>query len=64
MPCEGKEDLRIIVADVPVALTVDDSHIEIVVEGDMPEALSARLTEEIRANVEGAIQRRCILIQM
>jgi hypothetical protein len=61
VPCEGEEDARVIVAGVPVSLTVGIKYIEVVVEGDMPQALSARLTEEIRANTEAAVQRRCIL---
>jgi hypothetical protein len=61
VPCEGEEDARVIVAGVPVSLTVGVQYIEVVVEGDMPGALSAQLAEEIRANAEAAVQRRCIL---
>jgi hypothetical protein len=61
---KGEEDARVIVAGVPVSLTVGVKHIKVVVEGDMPEALSARMAEEIRANTEAAVQRRCILEQV
>jgi hypothetical protein len=64
MPCEGEEDARFIVAGVPVSLTVGVKYIEIVVEGDMPGALSARIAEEVRVNTEAAIQRQCILEQL
>jgi len=61
VPCKGEEDARVIVAGVPVSLTVGVQYIEVVVEGDMPGALSAKIAEEIRANTEAAVQRRCIL---
>jgi hypothetical protein len=63
VPCDGEEDARVIVAGVPVSLTVGVQYIEVVVEGDMPGALSAQIAEEIRANTEAAVQRRCILEQ-
>jgi hypothetical protein len=64
-PCEGKEDARFIVAGVPVSLTngasiiIGASFVEVVIEGNLPEALAARLVEEIRANTEAAIQQKC-----
>ena len=60
-PCGDHASLRIDVAGIPVSLTIDFKYIRIVVEGDMPEAVSGRLLEEIRTNAEGAVQGRCIL---
>jgi hypothetical protein len=59
--CGDHENLRIVVAGIPVSLTIGIKYLRIVVEGDMPEALSGRLLEEIRTNAEGAVQGRCIL---
>lgn len=61
MPHKKQESARIVVAGVPVSLTIDIVRIRVVIEGDMPEVLSDRLAEAIRANAEAAIQRRCIL---
>jgi hypothetical protein len=64
VPCEGQEDARIIVAGVPVSLTLGVKYIEVVVEGHMPAALAAGVAEAIRTNAEATVQRRCILEQM
>jgi hypothetical protein len=63
LPCEGNEDARFVVAGVPVSLTIDIMHIDLIVEGNLPAPLSARLVEEIRANTEATIKRSCILEQ-
>lgn len=42
-------------------VTAGVSEIEIIVEGDLPMELAGRVAEQIRANVEAAIQRRCVL---
>jgi len=60
-PCADHEILRVIVAGVPVSLTLGIKYLRIVVEGDMPEALLGHLAEEIRANAESAVHGRCIL---
>jgi hypothetical protein len=61
VPCEGKEDARVILAGVPVSLRIGVKYIEVVIEGDMSEALAARFATEICTNTEAAIQRKCIL---
>jgi hypothetical protein len=52
---------RLIVGGVQLHLKLAVSSIEITVEGDLRPDLCARLSEEIRANTETAIQRPCIL---
>jgi len=52
---------RIVVEGVSVSLRVGVSCIEVVVEGELPNDQSMRLAEEVRANAESAINRRCIL---
>ncbi|HEX4783692.1 MAG TPA: hypothetical protein VH350_05085 [Candidatus Sulfotelmatobacter sp.] len=61
LPPEREENARFIVAGVPVSLEIGVRNIRILVEGSLPEALSARMVEEIRANAEAAIRRRCVL---
>jgi hypothetical protein len=55
---------RLLIAGIPVYIKLGVSSIEIIVEGDLPLDLCARLTEEIRANAEAAIQRPCVLEQL
>jgi hypothetical protein len=62
-PCRDHESLRIVVAGIPVSVTIRMGYIRIVIEGEMPEALSGRLLEEIRSNAEGVAQGRCILVK-
>ena len=64
VPCEGKEDARVIIAGVPVSLTLGIKYIEVVVEGHMPAARQLGVAEAIRTNAEATVQRRCILEQM
>jgi hypothetical protein len=58
---EGKEDVRFLVAGIPVSLTIGIVEIKVIVQGTLSDTLSARLIEEIRANTEAAIQRPCTL---
>jgi len=44
-----------------VLVTAGVSEIEIIVEGDLPMELAGRVAEQVRANVEAAIPRRCVL---
>src|SRR5215467_7427656 len=60
---EGNADVRFLVADVPVSLTIDVTHIEVVVEGNLQGSLLGRLVEEIRANTETQVGRCCTLRQ-
>jgi len=60
-PCQGNEDSRFLVAEVPISLTIRTMHIELIVEGALPEPVLERLVEEIRANTEADVKRRCIL---
>ena len=55
---------RLLIGGVPVYIKLGVSFIEIIVEGDLPLDLRARLTEEIRANAEAAILRPCVLEQL
>ncbi len=61
--CEGKEDVRFLVAGTTVSLTIGIVEIKVVVQGTLSDARSARMLEEIRANAEAAIQRPCTLLQ-
>ncbi len=61
---EDLERIRIVVGGVPVSVIVSIYRIEIIVEGDLPAESALRLAEEVRANAEAAIQRRCVLEQM
>jgi hypothetical protein len=58
---EREEDARFILAGVPVSLKIGIRNIRVVVEGSLPEALSARMVEVIRTNAEVAIRRPCVL---
>jgi hypothetical protein len=64
MPCADWNRARILVGGVPVSLTVGVSDVDVIVEGELPGELSLRLAEEVRANAEAAVQRRCVLEQM
>jgi len=57
----GWGDHRIRVAGVEIAFSVDDSRIAISFEGDISESDAARLSEEIRANIERATGRGATL---
>jgi hypothetical protein len=61
LPPGTNEDSRFLVAEVPVSLTIRIARIELIVEGSLPEPLLDQLVEEIRANAEAAVKRRCIL---
>jgi len=63
LPSERNADVRFLVAEIPVSLTLDVTQIEIVVEGNLPESLLARLLEEIRANTEAEVGCCCTLNQ-
>ena len=54
-------EARFIVAGVPVSLKIGIRSIRIVVEGNLPAALSAQMVEDIRANAESVIRRPCVL---
>jgi hypothetical protein len=60
-PCEEWNRIRFVVQGVPVSVTADIGDIEIIVEGELPAELAGRIAEEVRANAEAAIQRRCAL---
>ncbi len=61
MPCDDWNSARFVVEGVPVALTVDIMRIEVLFEGNLSEELASRITEEIRANAEYSVKRRCLL---
>jgi hypothetical protein len=60
-PSEDCDRTRIAIGGVPVSITVGVSDIEIIVEGDLPDALAVRVAEEVRANTEVATRCRCVL---
>jgi len=64
LPSEGRADVRFLIAEVPVSLTIDVTHIEVVVEGHLHESLLERLVEEIRVNTEIQVGRCCTLSQL
>jgi len=49
------------VAGIPVVVEFKDSQIELIVEGDMDEALADAVAEAVRANVEADVGRPCVL---
>jgi hypothetical protein len=61
VPCEDLSRIRFVVQDVPVSVAVAVRDIEVIVEGQLPVELEGRIAEEVRANAEAAIQRRCVL---
>jgi hypothetical protein len=64
VPCEGHEDARIIVAGIPLTLTINVMDTDVVVQGELPTATLARVVEDIRSRTEAAIQSPCILEQL
>jgi hypothetical protein len=63
-PGNDSDRVRIVLGGVPVSLTTDASEIRIIVEGELPGETALRMAEEVRANVEAAIQCRCVLEPM
>jgi|SRR5215469_3426376 len=59
LPREGNADVRFLVEEVPVSLTINVRHIAVVVEGNLHQSLLGRLVEEIRANTEAQVNNRC-----
>jgi hypothetical protein len=63
-PCDEWNRVRFAVLGVPVSVAVEVSAIEVIVEGELPAEVAHRVADEVRANAEAAIQRRCVLEQM
>lgn len=63
-PCAEWNQVRFLVEGVPVSVTEGVSEIEIIVEGELPEELAGRIAEEIRANTETAIKKRCVVAKL
>jgi hypothetical protein len=61
MLCDTSDRARFVIGGVPVALTIGVNAIEIIVEGDLPEELLARMAEDVRSNAEAVIQSRCFV---
>jgi len=61
IPCDDRRQSWIVVEGVTVSIIISPRNIEVIVEGGLPDDFPHRLAEEIRANAEAAIQRRCIL---
>jgi hypothetical protein len=58
---EPSLDDRIIVAGIPVSIRLRAFAIEIVVEGEMDEAMANELAEDIKEGVEADTGRECVL---
>jgi len=58
--CEEWNGIRIIVAGVPISITVGVSFIDLIIEGDLPAETSQALAEEIRRLAESATASHCI----
>ena len=61
VPCAEWDQCRMEVDGVPVCLIVSLRCIEIVVQGELPESVSVRIAEEVKAIVEAGIRRKCVL---
>lgn len=64
VPCEGRKRSQLAINGVIVSIIINLRDIEIIVEGELPAALTIQLAEELRANTEAAVQHRCILEQL
>lgn len=53
--------IRFVARGVSVLVVVEVNYVEVIIEGELPEALAYQIAEEIRANAETAIQRQCVL---
>jgi hypothetical protein len=60
-PADYARDGRFIVAGIPVVVSMKGSEIELVIEGDMNEALADAVAEAVRASVEADVGRACVL---
>jgi hypothetical protein len=60
-PCEDWRRIRFVVQGVPVFVAIEVSVIEVMIEGELPEEIAVRIAEEVRANAEATIQRRCLV---
>lgn len=60
-PCDDLDHVRFTVQGVPVSVTESVSAIEIIIEGNLPDEVSEHIVEDVRANVEATIKRRCLL---
>lgn len=61
LPSDGRSDLRFLVGDVVVSVSIQVTHIELVVEGAIPSALLDHVLEELRSSVEIEVRQRCTL---
>lgn len=61
LPSDGRTDLRFFVEDVAVSLSIQVTHIELVVEGPLPSALRDQVLGEVRSSVEIEVGQRCTL---
>jgi hypothetical protein len=61
LPSDEPRETRIEVRGVPVSIAVDISHIDVVVEGELPDDLARHLVEEIRSNAEAVVHGPCVL---
>jgi hypothetical protein len=58
---EPTPDERIIVAGIPVSITIEAFSIEVIVEGEMDRAMANRLAEDIKEGVEADTGRPCVV---
>lgn len=64
VPRDESSSVQFVVNGIPVALKIDIQHVEIVVEGNLPDDVCRQLTETIRINTEGAIGHKCVTQQV
>lgn len=64
LPAAGDADIRFLVANVTVSLTIRIRHIELIVEGNLDKPLLEQLTEDLRSSTETEVGRRCTLSQV
>jgi len=58
---ESWNHCHIVVEGVTVSIFIGVGCIEVIVKGELPNDLAFQVAEEIRANTEATIQRRCFL---
>jgi hypothetical protein len=59
--CDEWNQVRFRVEEILVSVTRGVDTIEIIIQGELPNGILERITEEVRANVEAALKRQCIL---
>ena len=64
LPCDDWNRVRFVVQRVSITVFDDLFEIEVTIEGDLSNEVVTGIVEEIRANVESKINRRCVVEQI